>query len=78
MNDKEVGKLWQDAVSRDSDDTELADYAARVVRLVRKIVEERALYYSVVDGNAPGYGPAERYKQRARRDFGIPPESFKR
>jgi hypothetical protein len=43
--------------------------AREAARLLKMLEEERALYNSAIAGFAPGYGPAERFLQQARREL---------
>ena len=79
MTDKDVGEYWVD-VWRDIDPVgEHGGCRDGVIKLIRKLVEERArnnavLYYQV---HGPDADAIKSCIKSALRDFGIPPESWK-
>lgn len=71
MEDREVGEVWREHLfNTDFYEEHLAE---QIIRLIRKLVEERAMRWQSEQGIAGG--TAGLYK--ALRDFGIPPETWK-
>ena len=81
MTDKEVGKLWVQALLYKG----FSAWANGQIALIRKLVEERAQYRCLVEprdttaANAPEWWQDKAYWiQLALRDFGIDPATWPR
>jgi len=66
MTDKEVGELWRDLGKQDGADLRGQLYKETLIKLIHKLVEERARFYGLV----------EDYTDSALRDFGIPEKEY--
>jgi hypothetical protein len=71
MRDKEVGKVWQNAIRIMIPSETMQD----VIALICKLVADRIIYYSVrYDGQGISTKAA---RKRALKDFGINPATWK-